>query len=415
MIRMMLLACSLAVLAQMMPVGCPTGNNPYTEPRPTQPADIDTTAEASDIVAPGETVELRATATASADGGAIRYAWVQIAGRGVAIEDADAAVAQFAVPSLPDADTLRFLVTTRNELGETGRAEVSVTVPADPNYGQDADEDGGGGGSSVRVAARAGADQTVSPEDQVTLDGATSRGEALRYLWRQTAGTEVTLEGAESAQATFTAPAYDAETSENNELTFELLVRDVAGRRSTDEVVVRVLNPSQNTGSDKPRVRMTTNLGSFTIELYSDDAPVTVENFLQYVDDGHYDGLIFHRVIAGFVIQGGGYTPELVERPTRDPIVNESDNGLSNQRGTLSMARKNDPDSATSQFFVNLVDNSATLDPRDGRSGYAVFGRVVEGMEVVDTIATVEKESRGQFSDIPVEDVVIQSASRVEE
>ena len=162
----------------------------------------------------------------------------------------------------------------------------------------------------------------------------------------------------------------------------------------------------------KTMVKMTTNLGTIEIEVFQDQAPLTVANFLQYVRDGFYDGVIFHRVIPNFVIQGGGFTPGMQQKETRDPIQNEADNGLKNSRGTLSMARTNEPHSASSQFFINLRDNSS-LDHRgkDTRGwGYAVFARVVSGMEVVDQIAAVETTSAGFHRDVPATDVVIEKA-----
>jgi len=154
-----------------------------------------------------------------------------------------------------------------------------------------------------------------------------------------------------------------------------------------------------------------TSLGDLTIALFNRAAPVTVKNFLAYVDSGFYNGTIFHRVIPGFVIQGGGYNKNLVRRPTFPPIKNESDNGLKNERGTLSMARTQDPNSATSQFFVSLVDNPG-LDFKGEGTGYAVFGKVIVGMDVVDKIAKVQTETRGGFQDIPKEPVFVISAKR---
>jgi peptidyl-prolyl cis-trans isomerase A (cyclophilin A) len=160
-------------------------------------------------------------------------------------------------------------------------------------------------------------------------------------------------------------------------------------------------------------VRFETSHGSFTIELFPKEAPVTVENFLKYVDDGFFDGTIFHRIVPGFVIQGGGLTAEFDNKENRDPIQNEAKNGLKNGRGWLSMARTSDINSATSQFFVNLSDN-AFLDhgPRD--YGYAVFARVTEGMDTVDKIAKVKTGRRKGYQDAPMEDVIIVSAKRVE-
>jgi peptidyl-prolyl cis-trans isomerase A (cyclophilin A) len=158
-------------------------------------------------------------------------------------------------------------------------------------------------------------------------------------------------------------------------------------------------------------IYLLTNYGNIAVELFAAEAPVTVDNLLAYVDDGFYDGTIFHRVIPGFVIQGGGLTADLRQKPTRPPIANEANNGLKNERGTLSMARTSDINSATSQFFINMQDN-AMLDHGVRDYGYAVFGRIADGMEVVDRIASVATTSRGSHQDVPVEPVVIESASR---
>ena len=158
-------------------------------------------------------------------------------------------------------------------------------------------------------------------------------------------------------------------------------------------------------------IRFETSLGSFTVELFEQDAPVTTQNFLDYVDAGHFDGTVFHRVIPGFVIQGGGLGADMRQKPTRPPIRNEADNGLKNRRGTLSMARTNDPHSATSQFFVNLVDN-AVLDPGRGGAGYAVFGCVTEGMDVIDRIAAVKTGNKAGHQDVPVTPIEVTSAKR---
>lgn len=157
-----------------------------------------------------------------------------------------------------------------------------------------------------------------------------------------------------------------------------------------------------------PEVVFDTTYGKFTVELYEDRAPITVKNFLQYVDDKHYDGTIFHRVKADFMIQGGGYEPGMKERKTRDPIKNESDNGLKNIRGTIAMARTQALNSATAQFYINVVDNSE-LD----RGRYCVFGRVKDGMDVVDKIRKVNTVDIKGFQWVPVEDIVIKSVRRV--
>ena len=160
-------------------------------------------------------------------------------------------------------------------------------------------------------------------------------------------------------------------------------------------------------------IRFATSLGNFTVELDAAAAPVSSENFLRYVDDGHFDATVFHRVIPGFMIQGGGFAADMTHKPTRKPIVNEARNGLRNRRGTLAMARTNDINSASAQFFVNLVDNDF-LDHRPGNFGYAVFGRVVDGMDVIDKIAAVKTGRRHGHDDVPVEPVVVTTARRVE-
>jgi cyclophilin family peptidyl-prolyl cis-trans isomerase len=157
---------------------------------------------------------------------------------------------------------------------------------------------------------------------------------------------------------------------------------------------------------------LSTTLGDVTIELDAAAAPITVENFLTYVDDGFYDGTIFHRVIPNFMVQGGGMTADMKEKPTHQPIKNEAKNGLKNTRGTLAMARTQIVDSATAQFFINLSDNMF-LDHGTRDFGYAVFGKVIKGMEVVDAIAKVKTGSKGPHQDVPVETVVINSARRV--
>lgn len=160
-------------------------------------------------------------------------------------------------------------------------------------------------------------------------------------------------------------------------------------------------------------IRFETSHGPFTIELFDKEAPISVKNFLSYVDEGFFDGTLFHRIVPGFVIQGGGLTADFNNKKTHAPIANEAKNGLKNTRGSLSMARTSDINSATSQFFVNLADNEF-LDhgPRD--YGYAVFGRVTEGMDVVDKIAKVGTGRRKGHQDAPLEDVLIVSARRVD-
>jgi len=163
-----------------------------------------------------------------------------------------------------------------------------------------------------------------------------------------------------------------------------------------------------STPAAHPRVALETNKGKIVIELYPDKAPKSVENFLKYVKDGHYSNTVFHRVIAGFMIQGGGFDTAMKQKATRPPIANEADNGLTNDRGTVAMARTNDPNSASAQFFVNVVDN-AFLNHKSKTPqgwGYTVFGKVVEGMDVADAIAAVKTKAQ----DVPVEPVIVTKA-----
>jgi len=161
------------------------------------------------------------------------------------------------------------------------------------------------------------------------------------------------------------------------------------------------------------RVKFETMAGTFVVELNPVRAPLSCASFLQYVRDGHYDGTIFHRVVGNFVVQGGGYTPDGAEKPTRPAIPNESGNGLSNRRGTLALARHDDPHSAAAQFYVNVIDNPS-LDPGPNRWGYAVIGRVVEGMDVIDKIASVATGNKAPFGDdVPVDPVAITRATVV--
>ena len=160
------------------------------------------------------------------------------------------------------------------------------------------------------------------------------------------------------------------------------------------------------------KVRLTTSMGDIVLQLDAEKAPKTVANYLAYVKSGHYAGTVFHRVIDGFMIQGGGMAPDLTEKPTRAPIALEARNGLINQRGTVAMARTMVPDSATAQFFINLSDNTFldAANARDG-NGYAVFGRVVEGMDVVDKIKATPTSNKGPHANVPVEPVLIKKAS----
>jgi peptidyl-prolyl cis-trans isomerase A (cyclophilin A) len=167
--------------------------------------------------------------------------------------------------------------------------------------------------------------------------------------------------------------------------------------------------------ADAPRVKLATTAGDIVIEVYPDKAPKTAENFLQYVRDKHYDGTIFHRVIDRFMIQGGGFDPKMNEKPTRPPIVLEAKEafakGLKNVPGSIAMARTSDPNSASGQFFINVVDNSSRLDPTERNPGYTVFGKVVSGMDVVEKIKGVPTGNSGMYADVPLTPVVITSAT----
>ena len=172
--------------------------------------------------------------------------------------------------------------------------------------------------------------------------------------------------------------------------------------------------PKAAPASKNPQVEMVTTKGTIVIELDAVKAPITTQNFLTYVKEGFYDGLIFHRVIPGFMVQGGGFNKDMQQKKTHDPIKNEASNGLKNDRGTLAMARTNDPDSATGQFFINSVNNDFLNYQGKSNPGYAVFAKVVKGIEVVDAISKVKTGNSGMHGDVPVEPVVITSAKVIE-
>jgi cyclophilin family peptidyl-prolyl cis-trans isomerase len=187
-------------------------------------------------------------------------------------------------------------------------------------------------------------------------------------------------------------------------------------RRAATAAIVLACLAGSAVAADAPQVKLSTTAGDIVIALYPDKAPRTVANFLQYVREHHYDGTIFHRVIDNFMIQGGGFDRNMVEKKTRPPVPHEGRQayarGLKNERGTVAMARTNDPDSATAQFFINVKDN-AFLDPTPANPGYTVFGRVVSGMDVVDKIRGVATGRSGMYDDVPVTPVVINSATLV--
>jgi peptidyl-prolyl cis-trans isomerase A (cyclophilin A) len=408
----------MLALAPLMPQGCPfVGPDGETDPPPIERGTIETTAQATldgqqvgtMPVETDKAVTLSAAVAPDDDDGTISYAWVQYAGKGASITDADQPVAQFAAPSVAEEQELRFMVTTYNDAGDVGRAEVAVRVEADPDYGAYVPGSGGDTGAGTSgPTADAGTDQTVVAGDTVTLDGSESTGAGLDYAWRQSSGPTVTLKDDTREQATFVAPPY--RTDGQNEYVFVLRVTDNRDRSTSDSVTVTVLDPS----TVGQRVLIETTFGNIVVELDEEAAPITVENFLAYINEGFYTNTIFHRVIPGFVVQGGGFLADLTLKDTRDPIVLESDNGLKNLRGTIAMARRTDPDSATSQFYFNVVDNDALDYQSEANPGYAVFGSVFSGMDVVDRIATVETETRSGMQDVPVQDVLIRSVTLID-
>lgn len=170
----------------------------------------------------------------------------------------------------------------------------------------------------------------------------------------------------------------------------------------------------EQTASKNPNVTLKTSKGEIQLELYAEEAPKTVKNFLEYVEQGHYDGTIFHRVIDGFMIQGGGFTTDMDQKPTSKPIENEADNGLNNERGTIAMARTPDPHSASAQFFINVNDNDFLnfRSKTPSGYGYCVFGKVTKGMDVVDAIKAVKTGNKEGHQDVPVEPILINSAKK---
>jgi cyclophilin family peptidyl-prolyl cis-trans isomerase len=180
-------------------------------------------------------------------------------------------------------------------------------------------------------------------------------------------------------------------------------------------LLLGVLLPPLAAAEPNPQVLIKTNAGDIRLELFPGESPLTVANFLAYVDSGHYVGTIFHRVIPNFMIQGGGFTADMIEKPKGEPVANESRNHLHNERGTIAMARTEDPDSATSQFFINVRSNlRLDFDYVTRKPGYTVFGRVIEGMDVVDGIALVETGTTASYADVPRNPIIIEKAERIE-
>lgn len=405
MLRMPFLMLAASCLAQLVPAGCPFSGNDNDTTLPDRGV-VAVEATIAPTAAVGDRVALSAHALDSSDD--VVFAWLQVSGPGVRINDSGAADASFVAPSLQTTQTLRFRVTAHNAAGDVGSDEVKTVVTADPNFGLDSGGGNGGtGNQGSSLIARAGADKSAEEESSVTLDGSGSIGGSLTFQWRQLSGAEVTINSAASARATFTAPAFDA--GGENALEFELVVRDASARTARDRVRVTITAKSGTTTNT--RVRFRTSMGDFVMEMETQKSPNTVANFLQYVDDNFYDNTIVHRVVPGFVIQGGGFEAGLVQKTPRDPVNGEAPNGLSNVRGTVAMAlTAGNPNSGTSQWFVNLVDNTFL----DGQK-FTVFARVVEGMNIVDQIATVQTTSRNGFDDVPVTDVTVSDVERLPE
>ena len=267
---------------------------------------------------------------------------------------------------------------------------ISITAPENANVGD-----------TVLLAA--------APTDDSTVSDAT-------YTWYQTYGRAVWLQDVNSDTAMFPAPS----VSSDQTVRFRVDARSIStGLLASAEVsLVLLTDPNSVIASDPnnsdpfPQVKLTTSKGDIVLELNRDKAPLSVNNFLRYVDEGFYDNTIFHRVIPDFVVQGGGFDPNFVQKDTHAPIKLESDNGLKNARATLAMARTNDPDSATSQFYVNLKDNT-DLDRTATNPGYAVFGKVISGMDVIDAIAALPTGSSHGMSDVPTDNVILTKAERV--
>jgi peptidyl-prolyl cis-trans isomerase A (cyclophilin A) len=176
-------------------------------------------------------------------------------------------------------------------------------------------------------------------------------------------------------------------------------------------LVAAALVPCAVLAQGAPKVRLNTSMGDVVLELYPDKAPKTVENFLQYVRDKHYDGTVFHRVMDGFMIQGGGFTADLQQKATRAPVALEASNGLKNDRGMIAMARTSNPNSATAQFFINVVDNAMLNAPKPDGYGYTVFGKVVQGLDTVDKIKAVPVGNQGMHQNVPLSPVTILKAT----
>ncbi len=327
----------------------------------------------------GQRVTLDGTASTDADGDDLTFAWRQIDGPDVTLVNGATDTAQFTAPQEDTELSFELVVVDAN--GGRGTDTVTITVSLEEN---------------LPPQANAGMDRNVVVGMVVTLSASESTdpngGDELSYQWEQTSGTAVTLSDGDSERATFTVPE-GADT-----LAFQVTVNDSSGEESSAAVTLSIV--------DQPVARLETSMGVVEMELLIDDAPVTCLNFLRYIDEGFFDGTVFHRVVPDFVVQGGGFLPDGSKKTGQhDPIVNEYGQDRSNLRGTVAMAKVGgDPDSATSEFFFNLADNSENLDNQNG--GFTVFANVIEGMDVVDAMAAVDLDG-----ETPVEDIILESAT----
>jgi cyclophilin family peptidyl-prolyl cis-trans isomerase len=436
MVRVFLL-CAAASLTTLISAGCPP------EP-PAQSPDlggITPRVSATMSASKGESVTLTARLLNIAEPSSVTFEWSQVPSQTVELEGANTSTASFEVPSVAAGETLEFRVTVETADGTTYSDTLEATAvgpselvlpagwqverlpeTADPNATT----------PSVHAMGSPNAGQEVSLAARLPDEiDATS----VTYRWFQTYGGPVELQEDNTADASFEAPSLPAEQILRFRVDVEVPDGTIEDAEAAVAQVAVVVAADPNFGvatgieeeeegegwtdEDYPQVRLKTNRWTIVLELNRQKAPRTVDNFLQYVEDRFYDGTIIHRVEPNFVIQGGGYEPGLIKKETREPIRNESDNGLKNERGTVAMALvPGDLNSATSQFFINLKDNHA-LDASDGANGYTVFGRVADdSWSAVEQMAEVETESQtspegDRYNYVPVEDIVIMHATRL--
>lgn len=350
-------------------------------------------------VSAGEVVTLTASISESTTG--TLFSWVQNAGLGVVISGADTSAAQFTAPSFAEDTSLSFVVTVSADGDAVGQATVTVMVLADPNFGIDPND-------PTNPEADAGDDLSEAERVEMSLTAAASTGLGITYGWEQTGGEQVSIDDPNQSEIRFETPEFVS--GGENTLQFQLTVTDNQGRKDRDEIVVTV------TEVELPRVEITTSLGAIVVELEEELAPLHTANFLMYVDNDFYPGTIFHRVVNGpdiFVVQGGGFDEDLEQKDPNDPVDLEADNGLLNVEGSLGAARTSDPNSATSQFYFNGMDNPG-FDPENNPPGFTVFGRVIRGLNIVQDILVVPTGDEGGLSNVPETPVTIDAVERVD-